>query len=132
MTPNRPRLPSRAKYQPFLSSKGNDAELTLEKPKTESKLHLDLVESSEAIQPYEISRHRCLVTLFSTSLLAQSSPRNAAWYQRNAKIFAKLTQIVQPGERALVVFGSGHAFWLRHFVQNTPGFQLIEPGDYLR
>ena len=57
---------------------------------------------------------------------------NAAWYQRNAKIFAKLTQIVQPGERALVVFGSGHAFWLRHFVQNTPGFQLIEPGDYLR
>jgi hypothetical protein len=31
----------------------------------------------------------------------------------------------------LVVFGSGHAFWLRHFVQNTTGFQLIEPRDYL-
>ena len=106
--------------------------MTLEKPKTESKLHLDLVESSEAIQPYEISRHRCLVTLFSTSLLAQSSPRNAAWYQRNAKIFAKLMQIVQPDDRILVIFGSGHSFWLRHFVQNTPGFQLIEPGDYLR
>jgi hypothetical protein len=57
---------------------------------------------------------------------------NAAWYQRNAKIFAKLTKIAQPGDRVLVVFGSGHAFWLRHFVQNTPGFQLIEPGDYLR
>src|SRR5438094_3468091 len=41
---------------------------------------------------------------------------NAAWYQRNAKIFAKLTQIVQPGDRVLVAFGSGHAFWLRHFV----------------
>jgi hypothetical protein len=57
---------------------------------------------------------------------------NAAWYQRNAKIFAKLTQIAQPGDRVLVVFGSGHAFWLRHFVQNTPGFQLIEPRDYLQ
>src|SRR5207249_8063666 len=57
---------------------------------------------------------------------------NAAWYQRNGKIFAKLTQIAQPGDRVLVVFGSGHAFWLRHFIQNTPGFQLIEPGDYLR
>ena len=56
---------------------------------------------------------------------------NAAWYQRNAKIFAKLTQIAQPGDRVLVVFGSGHAFWLRHFVQNTTGFQLIEPRDYL-
>ena len=37
----------------------------------------------------------------------------------------------QPGDRVLVVFGSGHAFWLRHFVQNTTGFQLIEPRDYL-
>src|SRR5205814_9480803 len=36
---------------------------------------------------------------------------NAAWYQRNAKIFAKLAQIAQPGDRILVVFVSGHAFW---------------------
>lgn len=57
---------------------------------------------------------------------------NAAWYQRNAKIFAKLTQIAKPGDRVLVVFGSGHAFWLRHFIQNTPGFQLIEPNSFLR
>lgn len=47
---------------------------------------------------------------------------NAAWYQRNAKIFAKLTQVAQPGDRVLVVFGSGHSFWLRHFVQNNPWF----------
>jgi hypothetical protein len=57
---------------------------------------------------------------------------NSAWYQRNAKIFAKLMQIARPGDRVVVVFGSGHAFWLRHFVQNTPGFELIEPNSYLR
>jgi hypothetical protein len=57
---------------------------------------------------------------------------NAAWYQRNAKIFAKLMQIAAPGDRVIVVFGSGHAFWLRHFVQNTPGFELIEPNSLLR
>jgi hypothetical protein len=56
---------------------------------------------------------------------------NAAWYQRNAKIFAKLTQIAQPGDRILVVFGSGHSFWLRHFVQNTTGFELVEPNRFL-
>ena len=56
---------------------------------------------------------------------------NAAWYLRNAKIFAKLTQIAQPGARVLVVFGFGHAYWLRHFVQNTPGFELIEPREIL-
>ncbi len=57
---------------------------------------------------------------------------NAGWYQRNAKIFAKLTQIARPGDRVLVAFGAGHAFWLRHFVQNTPGFELVEPNLYLR
>ena len=57
---------------------------------------------------------------------------NAAWYQRNARIFAKLVQVARPGDRVIVMFGAGHAFWLRHFVQNTPGFQLIEARDYLR
>jgi hypothetical protein len=57
---------------------------------------------------------------------------NAAWYRRNAKIFAKLIQIARPGDRVLVTFGAGHAFWLRHFVQNTPGFELVEPNRYLR
>ena len=56
---------------------------------------------------------------------------NGAWYLRNAKIFAKLTQIARPGDRVIVVFGAGHAFWLRHFVENTPGYQLIEPDRYL-
>jgi len=56
---------------------------------------------------------------------------NGGWYLRNAKIFAKLTQIARPGDRVIVVFGAGHAFWLRHFVENTPGYQLVEPNRYL-
>jgi hypothetical protein len=42
---------------------------------------------------------------------------NGAWYLRNAKIFAKLIQIARPTGRLLIVFGSGPAYWLRHFVQ---------------
>jgi len=57
---------------------------------------------------------------------------NAAWYQRNARIFAKLMQVAKPGDRILVVFGAGHAYWLRDFVQHTPGYQLAEPNSYLR
>jgi len=56
---------------------------------------------------------------------------NAGWYARNARIFAKLTQIAKPGDRVIVVFGAGHAYWLRHFVETTPGFQLVEPNGYL-
>lgn len=57
---------------------------------------------------------------------------NGYWYLRNAKIFAKLTQIAKPGDRILVTFGAGHSYWLRHLVRNTPGFALIEANDYLR
>jgi len=51
---------------------------------------------------------------------------NAGWYARNARIFAKLVQVARPGDRVVVMFGAGHAFWLRHFVETTPGFQLVE------
>ena len=57
---------------------------------------------------------------------------NGGWYLRNAKIFAKLAQVAKPGDRVLVVFGAGHKYWLNHFVRETPGFTLVEPGDYLR
>ena len=57
---------------------------------------------------------------------------NALWYMRNAKIFAKLTQIAKPGDRVVMIFGDGHSYWLRHFVENTPGFQLVEAQPYLQ
>ena len=56
---------------------------------------------------------------------------NAMWFLRNAKIFAKLRRIAQTDDRILVVFGAGHAYWLRQLVQLTPGFELIEPNRYL-
>lgn len=57
---------------------------------------------------------------------------NAMWYLRNAKIFSKLQQVAEPGDRVLVVYGSGHNYWLRHFADTTPGFRNIDPVPYLR
>jgi hypothetical protein len=56
---------------------------------------------------------------------------NAYWYMRNAKMFAKIGLIGRPGERLLVLVGAGHAYWLRHFAENTPGYRLIDPLPYL-
>ncbi|MEM8694464.1 MAG: DUF5694 domain-containing protein [Pseudomonadota bacterium] len=56
---------------------------------------------------------------------------NAYWYMRNAKMFAKLQMIADPGERIFVLVGSGHAYWLRHFVEETDGFELVEAMPYL-
>ena len=56
---------------------------------------------------------------------------NARYYQRNARIFARLAAIATPGDRIVVVFGAGHSYWLRHFVKETPGYELVEPNTYL-
>jgi hypothetical protein len=54
-----------------------------------------------------------------------------AWYRRNFLICANLIQAAKPGDRMVVFYGSGHAFLLRQCVQETPGFQLVEPNAYL-
>jgi hypothetical protein len=56
---------------------------------------------------------------------------NAYWYMRNAKIFGKLMNIAEPGDRVLVIFGTSHAYWLRHFAREVNGFQEIDPRPYL-
>jgi hypothetical protein len=56
---------------------------------------------------------------------------NAGWYERNAKIFGKLMLAAKPGDRIVIVYGAGHAYWLRHFVENTPGYVLVDSVPYL-
>jgi hypothetical protein len=53
------------------------------------------------------------------------------WYQRNFRICANLLQISKPGDRIVVIFGSGHLALLRQCVAETPGFRLVEPNSYL-
>ena len=57
---------------------------------------------------------------------------NAMWYLRNAKIFGKLMMVAKPGDRILVVYGSGHGYWLRHFARETPGFRNVDAMPYLQ
>jgi hypothetical protein len=56
---------------------------------------------------------------------------NAYWFMRNAKIFSKLMQVVEPGDRVVVVYGAGHKFWLDHLADNTPGYVSVDPVPYL-
>ena len=54
-----------------------------------------------------------------------------AWYKRNFRICANLIQLAKPGDRIVVFYGYGHTFLLRECVQQTPGFELVEPNEYL-
>jgi hypothetical protein len=69
---------------------------------------------------------------FSNHASQPGAELNAYWYMRNAKIFSKLNLVAKPGDRIVVLFGSGHNYWLRHFAQQTPGYVLVEPSQYLK
>ena len=52
-------------------------------------------------------------------------------FMRNAKIFSKLLDVAEPGDRVVVVYGAGHKFWLDHLASHTPGVELVDPVPYL-
>jgi hypothetical protein len=54
-----------------------------------------------------------------------------AWYRRNFLICGNLIQSSRPGDRVVVIYGSGHAFLLRQCVIETPGLELVEANAYL-
>jgi hypothetical protein len=55
----------------------------------------------------------------------------SAWYKRNAYICANIVQLAKPGDRIVVFYGSGHAFFLRQCASEMPGYKLVEANDYL-
>lgn len=57
---------------------------------------------------------------------------NSYWYMRNAKMFAKVGLVAEPGDRVLVIVGSGHRYWLTHFAELTPGFRLVDSRPWLQ
>ena len=60
-----------------------------------------------------------------------SAKLNAEWFERNLRIWGKVLQIAKPGDRILLIFGQGHAYWLRTLVKEMPGYKLIDPIPYL-
>jgi hypothetical protein len=53
------------------------------------------------------------------------------WYTRNLHIFANIARVAQPGERVLVIMGSGHGPLLRQFVDESPELDLVVAEPYL-
>jgi hypothetical protein len=54
------------------------------------------------------------------------------WYNRNLRIFHNLQRITSsPDDRILVILGSGHLPILRHALEASPEYRLVEVSDYL-
>lgn len=54
------------------------------------------------------------------------------WWTRNMHIFANISHIAEPGDRILVMFGSGHKFLLDQFIDDSEEFTLADPRDVLK
>jgi len=55
----------------------------------------------------------------------------ANWYRRNFKIAANLISAVGPGDRVVVIYGSGHIPVLEHVLGANPGFLCVDPLRFL-
>jgi hypothetical protein len=53
------------------------------------------------------------------------------WYNRHLRIFANLQRIAGDAERILVVIDAAHVSLLRHSVEASPRFELIEVNEFL-
>jgi len=57
----------------------------------------------------------------------------ANWYKRNLYIVHNLTRIANPdgSDRILVIFGQGHAYLLKQFLNENPAFEVVDVEGYL-
>lgn len=53
------------------------------------------------------------------------------WYNRNLRIFANIHRIAEQDDRILVLIGAGHVPILRHAIQASPEFELVEVSEVL-
>lgn len=54
-----------------------------------------------------------------------------AWYNRHLRMFANLQRVAGNSERILVVVDAAHVSLLRHSIEASPRFELIEVNEYL-
>ena len=55
----------------------------------------------------------------------------ARWYERNLKIFSNLQRLAQNSKRLFVLYGAGHLYLLRQFINATEGLTLADTDRYL-
>ncbi|MEM7052526.1 MAG: DUF5694 domain-containing protein [Acidobacteriota bacterium] len=53
------------------------------------------------------------------------------WFGRNLRIYANVDRLAEPGDRILVIFGAGHAYYLRQFFGESARYELVDVSDYL-
>ena len=68
---------------------------------------------------------------YSNELYGATNPVTN-WYKRNLRIFTNLYRISEPGDRILLLIGSGHLSILRRLAIDAPDVCLVDAETYLK
>lgn len=132
------------KVQAFLQARGRSAELgALNAPYQAANKRFEAAQPSSSVaklllmwnDPAAMPRDMAFYYGILGLVDGKETPGadlNSRWYLRNARIFTNIMRLSKPGDRVLVVYGSGHGYWLRHFASETPGFANVDPVPYLK
>ena len=84
-------------------------------------------------QPYIKESQRLYVSLCSAANATEYPGADILgdWYKRNARIYGNLRNAIQPGDRVLVIYGSGHLKILQELVQDSGDLELVQASKYL-
>lgn len=56
----------------------------------------------------------------------------ADWFKRNIRIYANIGQLVSPGDRVVVIFGSGHVAWMWTDIGANPDLRLRKLAEFVK
>ena len=95
-------------------------------PLREILLHLN---SDPFLRRIQAIRMRTLEVGAGSNHIGVEPPASVA--RRNMRIFANLLANSEPGDRVLIVYGTGHSHYFREYIQGHPEMELIHPEEYL-
>lgn len=79
-----------------------------------------------------LHRHYLALARMGDPANPEGARQMAAWWGRNMIIYARIAQQTRPGDRVLVIFGSGHKPLLERYFDEADGFRLADPYQLLR
>lgn len=117
-----------ARFEAFMAP----IQARIESPAEAARPVLDrLIESNSAEQ---IGYHDLylLTAQMGSADNAVGAEQMQIWWGRNLHIFANIARLSEPGERVLVIYGSGHKYLLDQFVDSAPNLDWVNPLSYLQ
>lgn len=103
----------------------------------DARLNRPEVSVSERLRVFNseemLRKHNVYLTLAQMGSIDNPAGANEMtnWWGRNLHIFAQIAQLSEPGDRILVIYGSGHKFLFDQFFQDATEFEWVDTLDYL-